>query len=373
MNRRLRARIERAAQRSLRRIPDAERALRPLYKAAICRVRRLRQRLRASLQDYDLPDPNRVHWIDPELIRYHTDYARNDGLPIEDRVFDSLRDQGRVYAGDWDLSAHKFSDLLVYSAFCARMKDGIPWQKTPFYQQLLAWIEAGEVLWCCGTKQELDQRFRYLDQLIERIQQQGYHLSEDEVEVNLSRHGEYLFQNGRHRLSIARILGLPKIPVQIFVRHKLWQEFRESLTSIAKRSAGEGLLSQPLIHPDLDDMPVAAGCEERWAAIQRCLQPSLAVVLDVGAQFGFYCHKLEDLGFDCYAVEDDGDIASAAEVIRVSQGKKFSIMVGDIMQPAMAERMRNIRPEVVLGLSGWNRFLKTEARLSTFRKWLKSR
>jgi hypothetical protein len=53
----------------------------------------------------------------------------------------------------------------------------------------------------------------------------GVRKMEDEVVVVIGRNGDLIFNNGRHRLAIAKILDLDKIPVKITLRHKRWVEF----------------------------------------------------------------------------------------------------------------------------------------------------
>lgn len=44
----------------------------------------------------------------------------------------------------------------------------------------------------------------------------------NEILVDVGRDGELLLVDGRHRLSIAKILGLDEIPVVKHVRHEQW-------------------------------------------------------------------------------------------------------------------------------------------------------
>lgn len=45
---------------------------------------------------------------------------------------------------------------------------------------------------------------------------------ENEILVDVTRTGEPVFVTGRHRLSIAKILNLDRIPVAVVVRHPNW-------------------------------------------------------------------------------------------------------------------------------------------------------
>ena len=199
-----------------------------------------------------MPNSELVFWIDPMRIAMHTNYMKNGKeKPFKDRVFDPLLDKGKIYAGDWDITDYKFSDLKIYQALSARINNSVDWKETEYYHDMLNSIESGIEAWGCHTQEDLDKRCSYLDSLINSIKEKGYKLnhtikleSEDdcmyskdkelseEVSVNISRNGEYLFQDGRHRLAIAQILGIEQIPVKVLVRHKKWAEFRQFIYSM---------------------------------------------------------------------------------------------------------------------------------------------
>jgi 2-polyprenyl-3-methyl-5-hydroxy-6-metoxy-1,4-benzoquinol methylase len=49
-------------------------------------------------------------------------------------------------------------------------------------------------------------------------------------------------------------------------------------------------------------------------------------LLDIGANLGYFCHKFEDLGFDCYAVEIRSSNVHYMKKLRDIEGKKFKII-----------------------------------------------
>lgn len=65
-----------------------------------------------------------------------------------------------------------------------------------------------------------------------------------EIAVDVGRDGQLLFVDGRHRLAIAKILGLDTVPIVFLVRHSSWMEQREIFAK------DESVLD----HPDLRDM-----------------------------------------------------------------------------------------------------------------------
>ena len=89
--------------------------------------------------------------------------------------------------------------------------------------------------------EDLNFKFKYHDKLFEKIKQEGFKTqreiivskgtvinygrgkimrkSDDDVTVGIGRDGEIIFFDGRHRLNIAKILKLKRIPVRVLVIH----------------------------------------------------------------------------------------------------------------------------------------------------------
>ncbi len=228
--------------------------------------------------------------------------------------------------------------------------------------------------------------------LINSIKENGYRLNSDvsiesddteslskhkimssEITVNIGRNGEYLFQDGRHRLAIAQILGLNLVPVKVLVRHEKWQELRELLLSMTKGTGGAskaGLLYQPPLHPDLHDFPAAHSCEDRFVAIKPYVSKRSGKLLDVGANLGYFCHKFEELGYDCYAIELLRDIALAADRIRAAENKTFKVINSDLFDMFENSTFKNTKFDIVLALNILHHFIKTEAKYNRLTKWL---
>lgn len=334
----------------------------------------------------NIPDPSRVYWISPKRIVYHTNYLKNrdaETVPFSDRVFGPEM-RGQVVDGNWDITNWKFTDLGVYQAFQKRIEQGMEWEDTEFYRGVLRQAESGKSVWSIKNRDDLDRRCRYLDSLYESIKNEGYRLNRnihysaaakntafDEIDVNIGRNGEYLFQNGVHRLSIAKILGVKCVPVMVFVRHKKWQDFREFVISYSKRQPTHKLY-QPIVHPDLADIPYdrdAHDCEDLMKSIEHHLGKSKGVMLDVGANLGFFCHKFEDLGYQCYAVEKDIAAFQILERIRIAENKRFTAINRSIFE---VELVRKMKFDVVLALNIFHHFLKTKKGFSQLKDLLKN-
>lgn len=334
-----------------------------------------------------LPKSEKIYWIDPKDIVYHTNYRPDKYRKIEDRVFDMWQHYGKTVGGDWDISSSKFEELEIFKTIKTRIQDNINWKDTEHYQSLLHDIKQGYSRFGCINEIELNSRFKAMDSLIKSIKQNGYkdhkkrreekknqgansdRFFSDEVTVNISRDGKYLFQNGRHRLSVALVLDVEKIPVKVLVRHEDWVLLRKKILKIASKSGGA--LYQSALHTDLLDVPSNHKCVDRFNAITKHLPMAKGVLLDVGAYFGYFSHKFEELGFKCIAVEISLEISEVAEKIKISVDKKFEIITGNILDNKISSQI-GINYDVVLFLNILHHFLKEEYKYRAMTNWLKN-
>lgn len=315
-------------------------------------------RLLVRLRDYDALSINKIIWINPKEIEYVSPYL------------DPTLNIGRVIGGDWDKSVIRFEDLDVYEAFRRRFIDGEEWDTTNFYKRILSEIQKDKILYRCRNKKDLDERLRKIDGLYHIIKtngyksgkemQKGYHdfydplQKEDEVTVNIGRDGDIFYNDGKHRLSIAKILNLPKIPVKVVARHPEWMKLRKELLGSITMSAGK--LYQPLTHPDLQDIPSCYG-SFRFDLIRKNLSIKKGTVLDIGAQLGYFCHRFEEEGFDCYAVEYDPTTIYFLKKLKKAEKRKFKIISKSIFDYNLDSELLF---DIVLALNVFHHFLKTK-------------
>lgn len=313
----------------------------------------------------NMADPGRVYWLPTDRII--------KCLSPEDRkgIFNSEKLRGKIVGGNWDLVNYEFTNTIdVYQAFKKRISEKVEWRDTEYYKRIFSQVESGTFLYGIRNKGDLDERCKYLDTLFENIKKEGYRLNRfnynknitfNEIDVNIGRNGEYIFRDGIHRLSIAKVLGLKWVPVTVCVRHKKWQEFRDFLFSNSERIVDRKLF-QPLIHLDLADIPFNKGHyadEGLWKAMKFHLSKEPGIMLDVGAKIGFWCHKFEDLGYNCYAVEQDPELCYVMQKIKVAENKKFEIINKSIFEVDLIKEMIF---DVVLALDIFHNFLKTKTR-----------
>jgi len=212
-------------------------------------------------------DPKKLISVNPNEISYLTgsrlwQSAPNDHKHLDH--FDAFHNYpfGIVVDGSWDSENHEFTELAEYGAVKARFEDGYQWEETPFYETHRDRISEGYQSYGCNSVEELKYKLTKVDGLYASIRDNGYKTSKslgnnplDEVTVNIGRNGQLLYEDqGRHRLSIAKILDLDKIPVLVKVRHRKWHQIREGIVSSTNMAELPMGISEVEGHPDLRDI-----------------------------------------------------------------------------------------------------------------------
>lgn len=280
------------------------------------------------------------------------------------------KDMGTVMGGDWDLLEKRFEDSDVYTAFKDVFFEGKDWEETALYRHILDPLNEDKAPWHCRSESDFQKRCKDVESLFHTIKKEGYQsqltLSHsglnnlsgtlyDEVAISIGRHGDLLFNDGRHRLATAKLLGLEKIPAVVAVRHKEWMVFVNELLQYTKSLGGK--LYQPAMHPDLENIPASHHCEDRFLMIRRRVSTSKGRVLDIGANLGYFSHRFEEEGFDCYAAESNDRECYYLRKLRRAENRKFKIIPGSIFDWSQCGQ---IYFDVVLALNVFHHALKTK-------------
>ncbi len=304
-------------------------------------------------------DPYQIYWISPKSIK-HTIYGPDD-------VKDPAKVSGMIKNGDWDKKTLPIEELSIVRAAKDRFINKYDWKETNYYKSSLERISRGEHWRGCQNTKELDIYFSRFDNLFKEIKNKGYKAQkeikddrygntapvEHEVTVHIDRNGQYLFCDGRHRFAIALALNIDKIPVKVCIRHSNWQALCIEIMSYTKKNSGK--LYQPITHPDLKDIPSEHG-EDRFEIIRDHLTDTRGPLLDIGANWGYFCNRFEELGFDCCAVEYDLGNIYFLEKLKLAQNRNFSAIQGSILTYEDKKRFK-----VVLALNIFHHFLKTKS------------
>ncbi len=155
--------------------------------------------------------------------RYHFDFHRYQFLGKKVRVV------GMILDGNWDIPVNLYSNNINYTAFAERFVEGKEWQETAYYNYFYSNERTkNKRLSKFNTFKEFEDHYLHKwEKLYHEMKESGYisrteaiGKPEKEIEVCVSRTGKLLFRDGKHRLFIAKLLGLKSVPVIINVWHK---------------------------------------------------------------------------------------------------------------------------------------------------------
>lgn len=139
---------------------------------------------------------------------------------------------GTVMGGDWDLSITPFTELDKYKICYARFSENKSWKDSNAYDLMLYLMEKEPGIDACHNIDDVVTRYDKLDDIFLSIKDSRKLLNAGEVNkkvfredggiyVHIGRNGNLIFGlGGCHRLSIAKILELDEIPVQLGVVHE---------------------------------------------------------------------------------------------------------------------------------------------------------
>lgn len=295
---------------------------------------------------YRDPYPNdNTYWVSPNEIHY---------LTLNE--FNYYRDHNKIVSGDWDLPLIRFEENDFYQAYTQRINRKKKWSETEYYKKYLNEIETGENKWGCSNKEEWDQRCTQLDKIYDNIRRKGYSSKkiEDYISVNIGRHGQLLFNDGRHRLTFCKILNISEIPIRITVRHTKWVMFKNQISEYVQSRNGK--VYAPINHIDLQNIPSGYG-HLRFDLIRKNMkvQPPCNL-LDIGAHWGYFCNRFAELGFNCLAVENHPENLFFLKKIKMAEDRQYSLYDDNLF----TLDIKNKHFDVVLALSVFHHFTKFE-------------
>lgn len=138
-----------------------------------------------------------------------------------------------VGRGDWDLLTTPLETIAIFDRATRHFRDGESWEDVGEIDWMMANIDAHGVQDHCRTRADVLRRCQRIDQIMADTQRTGRLLTQQELNpdaanerggigVIVGRNGELIwFDNGCHRLAIARCLGLPEIPICLVHVHEL--------------------------------------------------------------------------------------------------------------------------------------------------------
>lgn len=298
----------------------------------------------------------KIFWINPDEIEMGLSFA----VPF--------RELNNVIDGDWDLNQSKFENFKVYQQTCDFLlenKDSEIYNDRPIDERKIRkdiLKQAFEDIKINGFK---DQRELFSKKTFIYNPDRKFG---DEITVAINRHGQLMLINGWHRLAIARILNIKLIPIRIGLRHKSWVDFYNDTISFIKKEwhvDNRGDVYQPLEHIEFNGLS-SIWTAYRYDVIKKSMQTKNGTLLDIGSLFGYFCHKFEDDGFDCTAVEIQKQYFNYLEKIKVARYRTFKALNISVFD------LKNVEFDVILAFNIFHHFLKFESTFVMFKQFLNS-
>ncbi len=356
--------------------PSFLQAIRRLYKNTSWRVMMYRRRFHfrrkyGARYSRDPHEPvDRICRVNPARILYIQSQQK---CPL--RVFD--RDM--ILDGNWESGEtdQVIERSLFFKAAHDRFIENRDWSETAYYQDYLERRSTGRV----GkrkSEESIRKRLSDWEALYHKIEKKGYLpqaqlkgrngvalLSEqfDEISVHVGRHGDLYLCQGRHRAVYAMLLGVKEVPVNILVRHAEWYSFKQEITDYT--AASDGRVLSPLTHVDLQYIPTHFG-EKRFDMIVEATDLAGGTLLDIGANWGYFSHRFEDMGFECTALEENERDRYYLERLKRAERRRFVVTPGK--DAVVGENGGDY--DMVLLLDGSREYLADDAALERLRHML---
>jgi len=151
---------------------------------------------------------------------------------------------GTVVGGSWRRT--RIIDKDRHQILKQHFVDGKPWVDLPIDTEL-------------GRQKEvIYHRIKtdgYLSQQELEAERSLLSLRDTEIGVGIDQDGTIVHVgNGQHRLSIAKLLELAQVPVQVRVRHIDWQHIRNEIRTTDSKIHLSNRAKKSLGHPDLEDL-----------------------------------------------------------------------------------------------------------------------
>ncbi len=281
---------------------------------------------------YGKLDLNKIYLVSPQRFQFH----------LRNRSFFKWSTSMRILDGDWDLTKKKYEELISYQTIKSVIIEGKRWDETELYHILPDKLKNGKKTWTFKNEKTRDKWFASTEQLYKTIKKYGYKSQQelysfknrlipkkwtpvlDEIATAIDRDGQFLFINGKHRLAIAKVLDVPEVPVVVLIRHKKWLEFRKELIEFSKKTP-QKKLNFCFTHPDLQDIPSIYD-DSCFQIINKNKSATQGTFLDISPNLGIFCHKFEDFGFICSAIEEDQRTDYFLKKIKKIENKEFTII-----------------------------------------------
>jgi hypothetical protein len=311
-------------------------------------------------------------------------YINSKYLNLAGGMGANIMEDTSIKDGNWDNEIS--SDIKSYGTYkgCYEMFiENKDFEDTTLYKIGCDMIEQGKLIW---------DKYRTLDEFKERgaeiiklynsilengvldqstIEQNFINLTVpkkdgklyDEIIISMDRNGNYVLFNGWHRACIAKVLELEDIPVKVLYIHKIWNDFVNEISDFSNRH-WNGKLYQPINHIDFQDYD-CIWKDYRFNVMEYHLDPNDKTLVDIGSLFGYMCHKFEEIGLECTAVENHKPYLYFLEKLKKFNNREFKVYKDSIFT------MKDFNYDVVLALNIFHHFLKNKEDFNNLKLLLK--
>jgi len=247
---------------------------------------------------------NKVSWISPDQVQYF----------LINRLFFSWKIHFRIMEGKWDLTKKLIKELFILNNLKNHFLENKSWQETEIFTRIPS-LRKGKNIWTFKNEAERDKSLDEIDNLYKKIKSEGYKSQKklmslkkwcfqlkwkpirDEIVLAIDRNGKLIFINGKHRIAIAKILDINRIPIIFLIRHKKWMDFRKTLLHYINTQQNRKLCFK-IEHPDLEDIPFKYN-DVILKIIEKHITPNRGNLLEIGDSLGYFSKVFSKKNFEC--------------------------------------------------------------------------
>jgi len=289
--------------------------------------------------------------VDPQKIVY-----------ISWKYYNIFKEEWKVLWWNRDLNTELFENTPIYQWLKERFIEKKERKKTSYFSRFLKEIQSWKLMRNCANENELLERCKWLDSLYESIkrnwvvrQKSDITWEFDQITINIWRKWALLFNDWAHRLAIAKLLWINKIPVRIIWRHKNRWKLITYLHSVLPNQVSY----QSLWHPDLDtNFIIDHDCYERFSLIKNYI-PNKPIwkSLDIGWNIWFFTRKLEELWYKAHIIEHESFYIWVLNKFKELIGYNYKVIEKDMFR---RHWIHENSYQLVLALNIFHHFIKTE-------------
>jgi hypothetical protein len=175
---------------------------------------------------------DRCLWLGKSLTDYVTETIYISPLEIKYQIKGGYVPY--IQSGNWDLKKKEFElNTTIKEIFI----NEVPIMETNQYKEMLKKIKSGKKAYWCKSEADLEKYFKILlkacndirkniylshEELEESTKQKWRARYQNEVLISIDRNGNYIHESGgSHRLSMAKIYNIDKIPAAVIRKHYL--------------------------------------------------------------------------------------------------------------------------------------------------------